>query len=85
MSGRIRRSMPVEDADALYAEYAGQGVEIARGLANPTCQPAMALARVRGEGLRWPYAGFRRKLVVFSLVPSRSPPLQVSGFLESCT
>jgi hypothetical protein len=30
----------------------------------------MALARVRGEGLRWPSAGFRRELVVFSLVPS---------------
>ena len=40
----------VEDADALYAEYAAKGVEFTRGLANMP----LALARVYGEGLRRP-------------------------------
>jgi hypothetical protein len=35
----------VEDDDALYGEYAAQGVKFTRG----TCKHAMALARVRGE------------------------------------
>ena len=51
----------VEDADALYAEYAARGVEFARGLGNMPWQHA----GVRGEGLRWPSAGLRRKPVVF--------------------
>jgi len=55
----------VEDADSLYAEYAAQGVEFHSG----SCQHAMALARVRGEGLRWPSVGFRREPVVFSCRP----------------
>ena len=50
----------VEDADALYAEYAAQG----RGVHSGTCQHAMALARVCGEGLRRPSAGLRREPVV---------------------
>ncbi len=33
---------------------------------SPFPQHAMALARVRGEGLRWPSAGFRRERLVFS-------------------
>jgi hypothetical protein len=52
----------VEDADALYAQYAAQGVEFTRGLGNmPWHCP-----RVRGEGLRWPSAGFRREPVAFT-------------------
>ena len=35
-----------------------------RRIHSGTCQHAMALARVRGEGLRWPSAGFRREPVV---------------------
>jgi len=54
----------VEDADALYTEYAAQGVEFARG----TWQHAMAQAGVRGEGLRRPSACFRREPVIFSVV-----------------
>jgi catechol 2,3-dioxygenase-like lactoylglutathione lyase family enzyme len=50
----------VEDVDALYAEYATQGVEFARGLGNMPWH-----TRVRGEGLRWPSAGFRRESVIF--------------------
>jgi hypothetical protein len=37
-----------------------------RRIHSGTCQHAMALARVRGEGLRWPSAGFRREPVDFS-------------------
>jgi hypothetical protein len=47
----------VEDADALYAEYSR------RRICSGTWQHAMALSRVRGEGLRWPSAGFRREPV----------------------
>jgi hypothetical protein len=68
----------VEDADALYAEYAGQGVEFTLGLANMPWHSR----RVRGEGLRWPSTGFRREPTVFSLVLSGSPALPVSGFME---
>jgi hypothetical protein len=68
----------VKDADALYAEYAGQGVEFTRGLANMPWHSR----EFGGEGLRWPSAGFRREPIVFSLVLSRSPALQV-GYMES--
>lgn len=40
-----------------------------------TCQHAMALARVRGEGLRWPSAGFRREPADFSGGPVRKTDL----------
>ncbi len=50
----------VEDADALYAEYARPR----RGIHSETWQHAMAQARVRGEGLRRPSAGFRCEPVI---------------------
>jgi hypothetical protein len=55
----------VEDTDALYAEYAAQGIEFTRGVAN---MPWHSREFV-GEGLRWPSAGFRRQPVVFSGQP----------------
>jgi hypothetical protein len=39
------------------------------------CQHAMALARVRGERLRWPSAGFRREPVVFFCRPFQKTDL----------
>jgi hypothetical protein len=44
-----------------------------RRIHSGTCQHAMALARVRGEGLRWPSAGFRREPVVFFVRPFQNP------------
>ena len=44
-----------------------------RGIHSGTCQHAMALARVRSEGLRWPPAGFRREPLIFFGASSDSP------------
>src|SRR5260370_42256224 len=46
-----------------------------RGIHSGTWRHALAQAGVRGEGLRWPSAGFRREPVSFSqgFVLSRSP------------
>jgi hypothetical protein len=70
-SDKYRDELPdaylmVEDADALYTEYAARGVEFTRGL--PTCH---GTARVRGEGLRWPSAGFGAKLCPSPVVLAR--------------
>src|SRR5438477_1924897 len=65
----------IEDADALYAEYAAR-----RRIHSGTGQHAVALTRVRREGLRWPSAGFRREPVGIFGVPSRIPTWQLSGW-----
>ena len=59
MAAKRQTPIVVEDADALYAEYAAQGVEFARGLGNMPwhCREFVV------EGLRWPSAGLRREPV----------------------
>jgi hypothetical protein len=58
-----------------------------RRIHSGSCQHAMAVARVRGEGLRWASAGFRREPVVFSGRPFQKTDLANEwlgiGFLES--
>jgi hypothetical protein len=62
------------DIPATLAYYKEKlGFECLGTWQDPPVYAIVARARVRGEGLRWPSAGFRSEPVVFSGGPSRRP------------